>query len=229
MSRHRRIDHNQTRSSSPIIGSIAFLILAHFIAPASSSEDVNYKAAQVLPTNDNIPSEDLVQLSLQVIPTIAEKLKFPAPIKTPTDVVLSQQCEESLDWHNNKARRVNCHQAFCIMNYSCSLLHPLISCSSVQGCYASIYVCDNEFSGRCFWSFRRQCECPKFWIFKFYECRIAPFEVPLPPGGKYETVDVPIGECVPAVWLWVLLIAAAIPLVWYILFRGVRIAHRKLY
>lgn len=87
------------------------------------------------------------------------------------------------------------------------------------GCYTSLYTCDETYSGKCFWTFSRRCICPRYWGLKLSECRIATIKI---PHTQYGHVDLPMGKCVPAVWVIITLPCLAIPIIWYVAFRLVR-------
>lgn len=158
----------------------------------------------ILPSNSHIPEHVLEELVAQNLPRIVAQLGIPvteASLRDRKDKPTADRCNVAEDFEQHSRR---------------------------HGCYIGVYVCDKQFSGHCFWSFRRQCECPRLWILKTYECRIMSLTVPL-PNSEYEFMKVPVGECRLAVWIWVITIAASLPVLWILVFRGVRFAFQKLY
>lgn len=179
-------------------------ILAAVAAPLTEDADVELRRDpphHILPENSHIPHNVLEHLVATNLKRMVKQLNIPSTAVLKNGKTVVKQCERAEDFHHVPRR---------------------------HGCYIGAFVCDKRFVGRCFWSFRRQCECPRLWILKTYECRIGTITVPL-PDSEYQYMDVPVGDCRIAVWIWVITIASSLPLLWVLVFRGVRVAFRTIY
>lgn len=107
----RPFPHLWFNFSRPSIVLNMFFILL-LIAPSCLSDeapilDSKHKKLKVLPTNEHIPREELASLSLQVIPSLTDRLKLPPSIGgAGVTAHLHEQCEVSTDSNNHTARRV---------------------------------------------------------------------------------------------------------------------------
>jgi hypothetical protein len=178
-------------------------ILLCYLAPVTSQNEEK-KDIYVLPSNSHIPEYKLKKILSSLHTKIISHLNIPysdSEESTSTQQTLLPGCIEGQDYKGNK---------------------------QLYGCYVPVYVCDKMFSGKCYWSFQQQCLCPQFWILKMYECRIVNLEVNL-DDSEYKTVDIPIGSCRVAIWIWITIIVSSFPLVWVFLFGGVRFFLKKTY
>lgn len=95
------------------------------------------------------------------------------------------------------------------------------------GCYLGRFVCDEKFTARCYWTFDRRCKCPQLWMLKIYECRISGMKVPT-PKSPHGHVDIPIGECCIALWIWVAVAAGSVALLTFGAYKASRLVVKKL-
>ncbi|KAH7650348.1 hypothetical protein FG379_003420 [Cryptosporidium bovis] len=156
--------------------SVVILIIIGIFFPALSEVIPSF-----IPIND-IPDKELSRLSLKVLPILTNKYN----IQIYSDRIRLDsraKCQRMQDFDDRYAIK---------------------SMFIVQGCEIGVYVCDTEFHKQCLWIHKSHCQCSTnsdFW--KLQECRITITKVPT-GDSEYPYINVPIGECKLAVWIFVL-------------------------
>ncbi|KAH8741641.1 hypothetical protein FG386_003615 [Cryptosporidium ryanae] len=146
-----------------------------------------------IPVNNDIPDKELSRLSLKVLPILANKY--------------------NIQIYSDRIRLDS--------RTKCQRIQDFDDKYTIKGCEIGVYVCDTEFHKQCLWIHKSHCQCSTnsklnldkeqftyycvsgdFWRLK--ECRITITRVPT-GDSEYPHINVPIGECKLAIWIFVLL------------------------